>query len=266
MGTRIRAARTGRGWSQQQLADRAGISLRFVGQVESGGANLSIARLAELAAALDVSLVGLLAGLGPVRDVADQLAAHARELDPTGQAELLGELVPRVEKVALVGLRGAGKSTVGALAAAELGCPFVEVDALVRRQMGLSLADLFEIHGPEGYRRASRDVLRQCLVEPGLAVLEVGGSVVLDVEAWQLLTAHARVVWLRASAEAHLDRVAAQGDTRPMEGYDDALRRLHEILAERAPLYERAHVAVDTVSAGILGSTKAVVQAARAIG
>ncbi|MEM6930028.1 MAG: shikimate kinase, partial [Myxococcota bacterium] len=218
---------------------------------------------AEIAAGLDVSLVGLLAGLGPVHDGVDRLAVRAVAAGPAEREAMLAAWAPPpVEKIALIGLRGAGKSTIGALAAAELGCPFVEVDALVRERSGLSLADLFEIHGASGYRRVSRDVLREGLARPGRAVFEIGGSVVVDPEAWQLLVEQARVIWLHANAEEHLARVAEQGDMRPMEGHDDALRRLREILGERERLYRRAHEAIDTVAEGIEGSVAAVLRAA----
>lgn len=249
------------------MAQAAGMSLRFVGQVESGQANVSLARLAELAAALDASLVGWLAGLGPVHDVLDQIAMRLRDRPPEELDAVLASVQSphAVEKIALVGLRGAGKSTVGARVAQRLGCPFVEVDALVRQRAGLSLADLFEIHGAQGYHRVSREVLRECLVAPGPAVLEIGGSVVADTGAWALLSQQAHVVWLRATAEAHLERVAAQGDTRPMEGYDDALVRLREILAEREPLYQRAHKSFDTVELGLDGVVTAVAAAGGAV-
>jgi len=259
LGARIRAIRSSRGMSQHQLANRSGISLRFVGQVESGRANASIARLAELAAGLEVSLVTLLAGLGPVHDPVDRLAERVLELSGEERERVLARVgLDRADKIALVGLRGAGKSTIGARAARRLGCPFVVVDELVRERSGLALADLFELHGTQGYHGVVREVLRERLDASGVAILEIGGSVVSDPESWALLSRRARVVWLRATAEAHLARVTAQGDTRPMQGYDDALHRLRELLREREPLYRRAHVTVDTLAEGVEGAAAIV--------
>ena len=264
LGARVRATRLERGWSQKELADRSGMSLRFLGQVESGTANVSVARLIELAAALGVSLTALFAGLGPVRDPIDELARHLRTLDLSQQREVVTAfLAPRVRKVALVGLRGAGKSTVGARAADLLHCPFVIVDHEVKRRAGLDLADLFEMRGSEGYLQLCREVLGEMLRSPEPMILEIGGSVVTDPGSWQQLSERARVVWLKAPAEAHLERVAAQGDMRPMEGFEDALVRLRQIMNERAPSYQRAHHAIDTVQLGLDGSVEALVSLAR---
>lgn len=264
LGARIRAARASRGWSQRELGSRSGISLRFLGQLEGGRANVSVARLVEIAEALELSLVSLLAGLGPIGDDADRLAASLEGLDATRRLALLASVAPpRPDKLALVGLRGAGKSTVGALAAERLGCSLVVLDDAVRQRSGLSLADLFELHGPGGYHRLCRELLGEVVHLPGPVILEIGGSVVADAEAWALLERHTTVVWLQATATAHLERVAAQGDTRPMEGHPDAVERLRAILAEREPLYRRADQAVDTVALGLEGSVAAVVAACR---
>ena len=165
------------------------------------------------------------------------------------------------QKLALIGLRGAGKSTIGAAAAASLECPFVVVDERVRERAGMPLADVFEVHGAEGYHRLCHEVLTELVERPGPTVLEVGGSVVADEACWGLLAAHTRVVWLRASAEEHLRRVAAQGDTRPMRGFGDALPRLRQILEARQPLYARAPVVIDTEALGVSGAAEAVVAA-----
>ncbi|MBX2800176.1 MAG: helix-turn-helix domain-containing protein [Myxococcales bacterium] len=263
---RIRALRAERDWSQRQLAERSGLSLRFLGQLEAGRANVSLARLMDLALALDVSVVTLMAGLGPVRDPADAVADHVRQLDVEAQQDALALLrPPAVNKVVLVGLRGAGKSTVGRAVAEQLDLSFVLVDERVQQQAGLQLADLFEMHGPAGYLRLCREVLGEVLGGSDPAVVEVGGSVVTDEAAWGLLQRHARVVWLHATPQAHLQRVAAQGDARPMAGYDDALPRLKQILTRREPYYRRADFRVDTVELGLTGAIGEVVAIAGAL-
>lgn len=218
LGARIRSLREARGWTRAQLAARAGLSLRFLADVEHGAGNLSVQRLSELCQALDVSIASVFTGLG----------------------ERAGG------KLALVGLRGAGKSTVGAALAASLGWQFVEVDARVEQAAGLRLGDLFEYHGAGRYRELEREVLTALLDAPGSMVLATGGSVVTAADTWEMLRARARTVWLHASPESHLLRVEAQGDFRPMRGRADALAELKDILRARSPLYAQAQRTVET--------------------
>lgn len=239
LGNRVRALRQARGFSQAELARRAGLSARFLVDLEGGG-NVSVARLAEVATALGVSIATLVGGLGPVADDADRLAG----LDPERRRRAL--LATGNAKLALVGLRGAGKSTVGGFVAARQGVPFVEVDAEVEALAGMRLGEIFEYHGAGRYRELEREALRRVIERPGAAVLATGGSVVTASETWGELRQSARTVWLRASPETHLARVEAQGDFRPMRGRADALAELKAILEARNPLYARAEVTVDT--------------------
>lgn len=258
LGDRVRALRTEKGWSQRSLCELAGISPRYLVQLEAGQANVSLNRLAPIAAALEVSLVRLLAGLGPIRDPADRLASAVIELEPTRQAELLRQANQLPAKIALIGLRGAGKTTIGRRVAASIGCPFILLDERVQEHAGMSLAEIFEFHGAERYRELCVEALREILDdEPG--ILEVGGSVVQDPDAWELLDRNSRVIWLQATPEEHLRRVFAQGDLRPMEGRGDALGELRTILGNREPLYARAEMHIDTDVSGIDGAVRRVV-------
>ena len=261
LGLRIRGMRSERGWSQAELASRAGVSRRFLVQIEAGEGNASLMRLGELAQALDCSLVRLFAGLGPVEDPLDRLAASAAKLSSEARHDLLREVQDRRDKIALIGLRGAGKSTIGSLAATQAGVPFVELDRRVEQVAGMSLAELFEYHGAEGYRDRAIEALEQVLEEPGAAILEIGGSLVLDERAMVLLREHARMVWLQASPEEHLRRVREQGDVRPMSGRSDARGELEGILARREPLYSQAPEHLDTVSLGVEGAVQALLKA-----
>jgi XRE family aerobic/anaerobic benzoate catabolism transcriptional regulator len=238
---RVRTERVRKGWTQDDLSRRSGVSLRYVADVERGEANISLLRLAEIASALGVSIASLVAGSGPVRDPADELAS----LTGDAQRRALDE-ARSTGKIALVGLRGAGKSAVGRRLAARLAVPFVEVDAVVEEAAGLRLGEIFEFHGAARYRELERQALERVLAEPGGAVLATGGSVVTASESWTLLRNSTRTVWLRASPEVHLSRVEGQGDFRPMRGRADALAELRGILADREPLYAQAEREFDT--------------------
>jgi XRE family aerobic/anaerobic benzoate catabolism transcriptional regulator len=260
LGRRLRDLRQRRGLTQKALGERAGVSPRFLVQVEGGEGNLSVLRLAELAEALGVSLTQLVVGLGPGDDPDDALAARALALPPEERAALLSTLGAPREKIALVGLRGAGKSTVGAALAARLGCPFVELDREVEARGGMRIAELFEYHGADRYRALAGEVLSALLAAPGPAVIELGGSAVTDAALFSRLRQRAWVLWLRASPQEHLRRVQAQGDLRPMTGRADALGELRGILAAREPIYAQSDLTLDTEALGVEGAVETACQ------
>lgn len=255
LGIRLRALRESRALTQAELARQSGVSVRFLADVERGEGNASILRLAEVAAALSVSLATLVATAGPVDDGAQ--AALGREPSHLRGSTLrfgythVHELAETC--IALVGLRGAGKSTVGLALAERMGIPFVEVDAAVEQRAGLTLAEVFEYRGADHYRALEREVLAQLLDQRKPVVLATGGSVVTDRETWSLLRARAHTIWLRASPKTHLHRVIAQGDERPMRGRADALAELKEILRVRDPLYAMAHATINTEGTDVSG-------------
>lgn len=221
LGMLVRELRRAQSLSLKALAQRAGLSERFLSDVETGKGNISITRLRALALALGLTAAELLLQLESARG-------------------------PARKMVALLGLRGAGKSTVGALLARELGVPFIELDALVADRAGLTLATLFEIHGEAYFRRLERETLRSLLEGSKPCVVAAGGALVRDAETYALLRAHARTVWLRAKPEDHWHRVVAQGDGRPMRGRVNAQHELAMLLREREPLYAHAEKHIDT--------------------
>jgi XRE family aerobic/anaerobic benzoate catabolism transcriptional regulator len=218
LGRRVRALRRRRAWSRDQLARRSGLSSRFLARVEAGDGNISVARLDDL----------------------------ARALDTTADALLRPERAPGGEIVALVGLRGAGKSTVGPLLGAILDAPFLEMDRLIADAAGLPIDQIFELHGERHYRRLERETLRRVLEGGGRAVLAAAGGVVNEAATWDMLCEGATVVWLRARPEDHWNRVVAQGDRRPMADNPAAMQELRALLRAREPAYAEAHVTVDT--------------------
>jgi XRE family aerobic/anaerobic benzoate catabolism transcriptional regulator len=223
VGSRLRELRELRGLTQRQLASESGVSSRFLAQVEAGDGNISVLRLGELAGALGSSAGELLADA--------EVRLRRRERGPL---------------VALLGVRGAGKSTVGQQLARRLGVPFFELDALVERAAGLPLAQIFEVHGEAYYRRLERETLGAFVREHPAAILATGGSIVTARDTFRLLRRHFLTVWLRARPEDHWNRVVAQGDVRPMAQSPHAMAELRALLAAREPLYLQAHQVVDT--------------------
>ena len=239
IGSSVRAAREERGLSRRGLSERCGVSERFLADLESGQGNISIARLAEVAKALGTS--------------ASLLLAAAEGEGANGESA-------RGPLVALVGLRGAGKSAIGRRVAEHLGVPFFEQDQLVERAAGLSLSDIFSLHGEAYYRRLAREVLARFLSETEAGVLATGGGVVTDREAYRLLQKRCTTIWLRAAPEDHWQRVLQQGDTRPGDASADAKSELRALLQAREPLYAQAGVTIDTSRLGLEGAIKEVVK------
>lgn len=217
LARRVRGLREARGHTRLELACRSGLSARFLARIEGGDGNVSIARLAGLADALETTLDDL---LRPERG--------------------------RSSVVALVGLRGAGKSTVGPILARRLSAPFLEMDTLVREASGLPLDQLFELHGEAYYRRLEREILGRILAEARPTVFAAAGGVVNEPSTWEMLLNGATVVWLKARPEDHWNRVVAQGDRRPMKDNPDAMAQLRAMFAARESLYGQAHVIVET--------------------
>ncbi|GDX82238.1 shikimate kinase [Deltaproteobacteria bacterium] len=253
VGSRVRRVREAAGLTQAELARRSGVSLRFVADVERGAGNASLLRLGELATALGVSLAELVIEAGPV---IDDLTRFGRLVPSERRRRLGGERVA----IALVGMRGAGKSTVGLQLAGHLGVPFVEVDAEIQARAGMPLGTLFSDHGIERYRVLEREVIDALLLSGAATVFATGGSVVTDPVTWPDLRRRARTVWLRARPESHLRRVEAQGDARPMRGRRDALAELRGLLAVREPLYAQADFVVDTDRLDLLETVWALEQ------
>lgn len=218
-GERLRAARRQAGLPLAELARRAGLSRRFLTEAEAGRANPSLLKLAQLADALQL----------PLAELTDVDRVRARS-----------------ERLALVGLRGAGKSTVGRELARALEVPFVELDERVEALAGLSLAELFTLHGEEHFHRLEAEALEQVLAEGDRLVLATGGSIVAVPETFGRLLRTCRTVWLRATAEEHFQRVVEQGDRRPMQNRPRAMEELRSILAQRDSLYAECGFSVET--------------------
>lgn len=263
VGSAVRRMREERGLSRRALSDRSGLSERFLAELEGGSGNISVVRLAEVARALGTTAGALLReGEGAPPAAAEALLGGLSREELHEAERWLRARFGRGEGplVALVGLRGAGKTTIGRALAEKLEVPFVELDALVEQAAGLSLTGIFSLHGEAYYRRLVREVLTRFLAEAEAGVLATGGGLVLDREAWRLLARRCRTVWLQASPEDHWQRVLAQGDERPSAASPHARDELRALLKVREPLYAQADVTIDTSRVGVQGAVRELVQ------
>lgn len=225
LGDRVRAWRNSQGMTRKALAVASGVSERYLAQLEAGEGNISVLLLRKVARAMGVPVEGL------VRDSPDH--------EPAGR------------RIALLGLRGAGKSSLGEKLAASLGVPFIELDHEVEREAGAKLGEVFAMYGQEAYRRFERRALERVLRTHESAVIAAGGSLVTDPDTYRLLLDNCCTVWLKAKPEEHMNRVIAQGDMRPFEGSkmrgrSAAIDEIRKLLSDRDRLYSRADVTVDT--------------------
>jgi XRE family aerobic/anaerobic benzoate catabolism transcriptional regulator len=268
LGGRVRAWRARRGMTRKQLAGDSGLSERFLADVESGKGNVSINSLEAAARALNITILELL------QDAARPAMARVHgllgRLDD-GQLDQayamlstsfgLGDERGREKRIALIGLRGAGKSTLGAQLAAQRRVPFVELDREIEREAGTSMNEILLLHGQAGYRRYERRALFRIAEDHADGVvMTTGGSIVSERETFDLLQSRFYCVWLKASPEEHMSRVVAQGDMRPFDttrgASVEAMEDLRRILASREALYARADGVVDTAARSVKQSLK----------
>jgi XRE family aerobic/anaerobic benzoate catabolism transcriptional regulator len=240
------------------LSRAADVSERYLAQLEAGEGNASVVLLRRIAAALGMRIADLLDSGEPVTEQR-LIQRFLSSLPPQRLEEVLRRLTQdfgqeeavRRKRITLIGLRGAGKTTLGAALAKSMRRRLVELDKEIEREAGLSLSEVFLLYGQAGYRRIERRCLERAINSQEDIVLTVGGGIVSEPETYNLLLLNCYAVWIRAAPEEHMARVVAQGDTRPMAGHTEAMEDLRNILAAREPLYGKADAVVDTAGATI---------------
>ena len=254
MGAHIRALRLAAGLSVKEFARRAALSPRFINQLEAGTGNVSIAGLARVAEALGRSTHEM---IPPLEDD-HSLAAEIWRLQSECSSDELRQLQRWLETLrgnksrpcflALIGLRGAGKSTIGPTLARRLKTEFVEIDKLVEKAAGMSLAEIFTTHGEAYYRELERESIERLFAGSQGCVVVPGGSVVTDPETWGLIKRRCFTVWLHATPEEFMKRMRRQGDLRPMQGRPSAMDELKALLSRREPLYAESELKIRTTN------------------
>jgi XRE family aerobic/anaerobic benzoate catabolism transcriptional regulator len=240
LGQRVRLLRARRGMTRRILAARSWVSERYLSAVEAGTGNGSILLLRALAGALNVGLRALL------------------EDEPEPVAPPLARAPDYRERIALIGLRGAGKSTLGPLLAARLGAPFLELDREIEKEAGLGLGEIMELHGQPGFRRLERSVLDRLIAAHPKAVIAAGGGIVAEAATFARLLESCLTVWVKAAPEEHMQRVIDQGDLRPMRDNRRSMADLRAILASRQALYARADIQLETTGRDVAATLAAL--------
>lgn len=253
VGDRVRRQRAQRGMTRRMLARDSAVSERYLAQLERGQGNISIGLLLRIAMALHTTVSEL------VRDSSAETAEQSlindfvSHLTPGNQQRALSLLhehfsAPdrRRRRIALIGLRGAGKTTLGRRLADYHNLPFIQLSAKIEELAGMSIPAILDLMGRSGYRRLEEQALREVLGDRGHWVLETGGGIVSDPHMLNMILTTCFVIWIEAAPDEHMQRVIEQGDLRPMQANEDAMEDLNQILEERTPFYEMAHARVDT--------------------
>ena len=258
LGERVREVRAQRGLARKVFAASAHVSERYLAALEAGEGNASVIFLRRVAAALGVRLTELLdvedsgSEQRQLRRFLDSLPANrAREAVQHLMRDFGQDDAIRRKRIALVGLRGAGKTTLGSALAKTLRRPFIELDREIERAAGMALSEVFLLYGQPGFRRLERRCLEHLIEGQEDLVVAVGGGIVSEADTYELLRLNCFTVWIKAAPEEHMARVVAQGDLRPMAGHAEAMEDLRSILSAREPLYAKADGVVDTSASSI---------------
>jgi XRE family aerobic/anaerobic benzoate catabolism transcriptional regulator len=272
LGERVRQLRARRGMTRKILARDSGVSERYLAQLEGGAGNISILLLRRIAGAMGLPLADLVHD-GPERAVEYTLARQLLDgLAPPELAQAYRTLaqsvgrsgdVARAGRIALIGLRGAGKTTLGRALAEKLGVPFIEMAAAIAEESGTTLSEIFSLYGQAAYRRYEKRALERVIATNERAVIATGGSLVSEPATFELLLRSCHTIWVTASPAEHMGRVMAQGDLRPMQASREAMADLKRILENRRALYSKADATLDNSGKSVEDGADSLVRIAR---
>jgi len=272
VGARVREVRQRKGMARRVLSELSGVSQRYLAQLENGDGNISIGLLQRVAQALDHKIEWLVGAEDPWGSETEKFARLFSSASSGLRRTVMETLVAaepaqwRRQRIGLIGLRGAGKSTLGRKLGAALSLPFIELNRDIEEQSGMPVADVMALYGQEGYRRLERQALERVVATSDSVVLAVAGGIVSEPETFAFLLRHFHTIWLKAPPELHMRRVAEQGDERPMAGNSKAMDDLKSILTSREALYEKAEGVIDTEGKTPDESARDLVDAVRRLG
>ena len=252
VGTQVRAARTGVGFSRRELAERSGVSMRYLAQLEGGEGNISIGLLQQVATALELPIEALITETTSQTAELRHVTALYQKADVATRARALQVLDPtcerksKAERICLIGLRGAGKSNLGALLASDLGVPFLELNTEIEARIAVPVREIIALYGEDGYRQIEAETLNKIIATHERLVLAVAGGIVSSPQTFDNVLTDFHTVWIKAQPSEHMDRVRAQGDLRPMAGNPQAMEQLRQILKTRERHYAKASYQLDT--------------------
>lgn len=252
VGSRVRKARELKGVPRRVVSERSGVSPRYLAQLEAGEGNISIGLLQRVAVALDHRIEWFVGQDDPwtsdalrIADLYRTATAERRRLAMEALSDKTSQQL-RARRVCLIGLRGAGKSTLGAMVGQVLHTPFLELNIEIEEHAGMPVSEVVALYGQEGYRELEAQALSRIISTHDAVILAVAGGVVAEPDTFKTLLAHFHTIWIKASPDEHMSRVRGQGDTRPMAGNPEAMEQLRGILKSREALYERADAQLDT--------------------
>ncbi len=265
VGVRVRQAREFKGIPRRVLSDISGVSPRYLAQLEAGQGNISIGLLKRVAVALDTGVEWFLGGADERDADASRVARMYLDADASTRLAVLRALgtapvSSRAQRICLVGLRGAGKSTLGRRAALELKLPFLELNEEIAGYGGMPIEEIMALYGQEGYRTLEASSLERVIETHDRVILAVAGGIVAEPRTYARLLANFHTIWIKAAPEEHMERVRAQGDERPMAGNPDAMDQLKSILRSRESSYARAEAELDTSGNSVQASLSSLVQ------
>jgi XRE family aerobic/anaerobic benzoate catabolism transcriptional regulator len=252
LGTRLRQMRKSKGFSRRSLSERSGVSPRYLAKIEAGYGNISIGLLIKLAAALEQPIEHFLMADAMFHSDLPHVSQLYARADTSVRARVLQVLDPermglqKAQRLCLVGLRGAGKSTLGARVAKVFGAPFIELNGEIEKNAGMALGEIIALYGQEGYRQLEADTLTGIIERHKRAIVAVAGGIVSEEGSFYHVLSRFHTVWLKASASEHMERVRAQGDVRPMQDNPQAMIQLRQILSSREALYTQSDHVLDT--------------------